>query len=292
MFVKSFKSALPMVAGDNASVASLNEFNEFPIDFVPAEGSQAHTIGLVRFEDDGKYVKEFSDLELLQVGQSVKKVDKKKVKRLLNERLEEIRVDMESQGQEFFVAKEDMKVLKADIEFGLLPETEPEDFFNYVVLDKTTNLFYVINGSKKVAEAITCFFRNVLGTFPSVGFSVHEEAIVKGFGTLLKEHEADRLTLGNYIKLEDSEGVVVWTKESLYDSKAIELKEDGKDVVAIGLEYDGVLEFVVDKELKLSKLRFPKYFNDDEGSIEASTLLCFNEIRGLMADLTKATILK
>lgn len=292
MFVKSFKSALPMVVGDNASVASLNDFNEFPLDFVSAEGSQAHTIGLVRFEDDGKYVKEFSDLELLQVGQSVKKVDSKKVKRLLNTRLEEIRVDMESQGQDFFVAKEDIKTMKADIEFSLLPETEPDDFFNYVVLDKTTNLVYVINGSKKVAEAITSFFRNTLGTFPSVGFSVHEEAIVKGFGELLENHEADRITLGNYIKMEDSEGVVVWSKESLYESKAVELKEDGKDVVAIGLEYDGVVDFVVDKEFKLSKLRFPKYFADEEGSIEASVLLCFNEIRGLMEDLTKATILK
>lgn len=292
MFVKSFKSALPMVVGDNASVASLDAITEINLEFATAEGSQSHTVGLVRFEDDGKFVKEFSDLELLQVGQSVKKVDKKKVKRILNERLEEMRVDMESQGQDFYVDKEVVKALKEDIEFGLLPETEPEDFFNYVVLDKTTNLLYVLNGSKKIAEEITSFLRNVLGTFPSVGFSVHEEAIISGFGALLENHEADRLTLGNYIKMEDSEGVVVWTKESLYDSKAIELKEAGKNVVAIGLEYDGVVEFVVDKELKLSKLRFPKYFSDDEGTIEASVLLCFNELRGLMADLTKATILK
>ena len=123
-------------------------------------------------------------------------------------------------------------------------------------------------------------------------FPSHDRGIVKGFGELLENHEADRITLGNYIKMEDSEGVVVWSKESLYESKAVELKEDGKDVVAIGLEYDGVVDFVVDKEFKLSKLRFPKYFADEEGSIEASVLLCFNEIRGLMEDLTKATILK
>lgn len=292
MFVKSFKSALPMVVGDNASVASLNSITDIPLEFVTAEGSQSHTIGLVRFEDDSKFVKEFSDLELLNVGQSVKKVDKKKVKRILNEHLEEMRQDMESEGKEFYVDKEVVKAMKEDIEFALLPETEPEDFFNYVVLDKTTNLLYVLNGSKKVAEEITSFLRSVLGTFPSVGFSVHEEAIVKGFGELLENHEADRITLGNYIKMEDSEGVVVWSKESLYESKAVELKEDGKDVVAIGLEYDGVVDFVVDKEFKLSKLRFPKYFADEEGSIEASVLLCFNEIRGLMEDLTKATILK
>lgn len=72
MFVKSFKSALPMVVGDNASVASLNSITDIPLEFVTAEGSQSHTIGLVRFEDDSKFVKEFSDLELLNVGQSVK----------------------------------------------------------------------------------------------------------------------------------------------------------------------------------------------------------------------------
>lgn len=292
MFVKSFKSALPMVPGDNATLVAFNDVQDFPIDFVSASGQQAHTIGLIKFEEDDIYVKEFADLELVNVGQSVKKVDSKKVKRLLNERLEELRLEAESMGKEFFMDKESVKTLKADIEFSLLPETEAEDFSNYVVLDKTKNLMYVINGSKKVSEEITSFFRTVLGTFAAVGFGVHEEALIEGYGNLLKEHEADRLTLGNYIKLEDSEGIVVWTKESLYDSKAIELKEDGKEVVAIGLEYDGIVEFVVDKEMKLSKLRFPKYFNDDEGSLEAAVLLCFNEIRGLVDDLTKATILK
>ncbi|WP_225377985.1 recombination-associated protein RdgC, partial [Escherichia coli] len=93
----------------------------------------------------------------------MKKVDKKKVKRILNERLEEMRQDMESEGKEFYVDKEVVKAMKEDIEFALLPETEPEDFFNYVVLDKTTNLLYVLNGSKKVAEEITSFLRSVLG---------------------------------------------------------------------------------------------------------------------------------
>lgn len=292
MFAKKFKSVLPLAGTEGISVAALNDITDVPLDFVIAEGQQAHTIGLVKFEDDNSYVKSFSGLELIYVGQSVKKVNKKKVKRILAAKLAEMEAqhNIENPAVEFFIDKETKKALEADIIFSLLPETEADDFYNYVVVDTTTNIVYVVNGSKKISEDITAFLRGVLGSFAVMGFGVHEDVIVKGFGEILENHEADRLTLGNYIKLEDDEGVVVWSKESLYESKATELKEDGKDVVAIGLEYDGIASFIVDKDFKMSSIKFPKHFDDDEGSIEAAVLLCFNEVRGIIQDLTKATI--
>lgn len=291
MFAKKFKSVLPLAAGEGLSISALNSITDRPLDFVIAEGQQAHTIGLVKFEDDNSYVKEFSGLQMINVGQSVKKVNKKKVKRLLEAKLKDMEQAflIENPGKEFFLDKESKKAVEADIIFSLLPETEADDFYNYVVVDTTTDIVYVINGSKKISEEISVFLRDVLGSFPVMGFGVHEEVIVKGFGDILETHEHERLTLGNYIKLEDDEGVVVWSKESLYESKALELKEDGKSVVAIGLEYDGVVTFIVDKEFRLSGIKFPKYFNDEEGSIEAAALLCFNEIRGVLADLKSAT---
>ncbi|QHR75333.1 putative recombination protein [Escherichia phage JohannJBalmer] len=294
MFAKNFKSCVTLISGDGLSISALNTVTDKPLDFVVAQGQQAHTIGLVRFEDDGSYVKVFSGLEVIKVGQSVKKVNKKKVKRILNEKLQEMEQEFIAANptKEFFLDKESKKAIEADIVFSLLPETEADDFYNYVVVDTENSITYVLNGSKKISEDIAVFLREVLGTFPVLPFSVHEEAIIKGFDTILEEHEAERLTLGNYIKLEDSEGVVVWSKESLYESRAVELMEDGKHVVAIGLEYDGFVNFIVDKEFKLSGIKFPKYFNDEEGSFEASVLLCFNEIRGIMQDLIKSTIQK
>lgn len=291
MFAKKFKSVLPLAAGEGLTVSALNEITDRPLDFVIAEGQQAHTIGLVKFEDDNSYVKEFDGLQLINVGQSVKKVNKKKVKRLLAAKLKEMEEAflVDNPGKEFFVDKETKKAVEADVIFALLPETEADDFYNYVVVDTTTDIVYVINGSKKISEEISAFLRDVLGSFPVMGFGVHEEVIVKGFGDILETHEFERLTLGNYIKLEDEEGVVVWSKESLYESKAVELKEDGKSVVAIGLEYDGVVNFIVDKDFRISGIKFPKYFNDDEGSIEAAALLCFKEVRGMMEDLSGAT---
>lgn len=290
MFAKKFKSALPLASGENLSIAALNTITDRPLDFVIAEGSQAHTIGLVKFEDDNSYVKEFRGLQLINVGQSVKKVNKKKVKRLLAERIAALQKEHEDMGLEFEMNKEDKKNLEADIIFALLPETEADDFYNYVVVDTENDITYVLNGSKKISEEISLFLRDVLGSFPVLSFGVQEDAIIKGFGKIMENHEAERLTLGNYIKLEDEEGVVVWSKESLYESKAQDLIETGKQVVAIGLEYDGVVSFIVDKELKLSGIKFPKHFDDEEGSIEAAVILCFNEIRGLMEDLIKSTI--
>lgn len=294
MFAKKFKSFLPLVAGEGINLAPLNTITDRPLDFVIAEGQQAHTIGLVKFEDDGQYVKEFSGLQVINVGQSVKKVNKKKVKRLLAAKLNQMEEEalVENPSAEFFLDKEQKKAIEADIIFSLLPETEADDFYNYVVVDAEASIVYVLNGSKKISEDISSFLREVLGSFPVVGFGVHEEAIIKGFGDIMESHEADRLTLGNYIKLEDEEGVVVWSKESLYESKAGDLIEAGKHIIAIGLEYDGIASFIVDKEFKVSGLKFPKYFNDDEGTLEAAVLLCFNEVRGMMADLIKATIQK
>lgn len=294
MFAKKFKSALPLAAAEGLSIAELNNITDRPLDFVIAEGQQAHTIGLVKFEDDQSYVKEFNGLQLINVGQSVKKVKKKKVKRLVAAKIKQMEEAhaIDNPGIEFFLDKESKKAIEADVIFSLLPETEADDFYNYVVLDTEMDILYVINGSKKVSEEITAFLRDVLGSFAVMGFGVHEDLIVKGFGEILETHEFQRLTLGNYIKLEDDEGIVVWSKESLYDSKALELKEDGKSVQAIGLEYDGVVNFIVDKDFRLSGIKFPKYFNDEEGSIEAAVLLCFKEVRGMLEDLAGATFKK
>lgn len=291
MFAKKFKSVLPLAAAEGLSISALNEITDRPLDFVIAEGHQSHTIGLVKWEDDQSYVKEFSGLQMINVGQSVKKVNKKKVKRLLTAKLKDMEEAflIDNPGKEFFLDKESKKAVEADIIFSLLPETEADDFYNYVVVDTTTDIVYVINGSKKISEEISGFLRDVLGSFAVMGFGVHEDLIVKGFGDILETHEFERLTLGNYIKLEDDEGVVVWSKESLYDSKAVELKEDGKSVQAIGLEYDGMVNFIVDKDFRISGIKLPKYFNDEEGSIEAAALLCFNEVRGMFEDLKGAT---
>lgn len=294
MFAKKFKSALPLAAAEGLSIAELNNITDRPLDFVIAEGQRVHTIGLIKFEDDQSYVKEFNGLQLINVGQSVKKVNKKKVKRLVAAKIKQMEEAhaIDNLGVEFFLDKESKKAIEADVIFSLLPETEADDFYNYVVLDTEMDILYVINGSKKVSEEITAFLRDVLGSFAVMGFGVHEDLIVKGFGEILETHEFQRLTLGNYIKLEDDEGVVVWSKESLYDSKALELKEDGKSVQAIGLEYDGVVNFIVDKDFRLSGIKFPKYFNDEEGSIEAAVLLCFKEVRGMLEDLAGATFKK
>ncbi len=294
MFAKKFKSVLPLAAAEGLSLSGLNNITDRPVDFVIAEGQQAHTIGLVKFEDDQSYVKEFNGLQMINVGQSVKKVNKKKVKRLVTAKIKQMEEAhaADNPGVEFFLDKESKKAIEADVVFSLLPETEADDFYNYVVLDTEMDILYVINGSKKVSEDISAFLRDLLGSFAVMGFGVHEDLIVKGFGEILETHEFKRLTLGNYIKLEDEEGVVVWSKESLYESKALELKEDGKSVQAIGLEYDGVVNFIVDKDFRISGIKFPKYFNDEEGSIEAAALLCFKEVRGMVEDLAGATFKK
>lgn len=297
MFAKKFKSAIVLKLDsetvDFSDIEGILNSGETNYEFHTAEGTQSHTIGLLKIDE--VFVKDFSGLQVINVGQSVKKVNKKKVKKLLEQKLAEMEQDFiaENPDKEFFVNKEDKKVIEADIIFSLLPETDPEDFNNYVVLDKQEGFVYVLNSTKKNSETVTSFIRAVIEGFPVVPVVDNSEKMVKGFKDLVVEMctTDTRLALGNYIKLEDEEGVVTWTKESLYDSKASELIETGKDVVALGLEYDGLVSFVVDQEMKLSAIKFPKYFNED-GSFESNVLLCFNEIRGVVEDVLKETLNK
>lgn len=292
-FVKNFKSFYPMIGGDNTRLAGLDEVSDVPLDFVIAEGYQQSTIGLVKFQDEGKYVLQVGeDLEVITVGQSVKKVNKKKVKRLLATKIEELRAqhEIENPMVEFFLDKQTKKDLEADIVFELLPETEADDFYNTVVMDKSTNILYVLNGTKKITETITSYLRRALGSFATIGFDSQADVIVEGFNNLLQSHESDRLSLGNYIKLKDEEGTVVWSKESLQLTKAQELNEDGKNVVAIGLEYDAFVDFIIDTNFHVKGLKWPKDMSDDESSFEADLMLVFKEVKGLMSDMIAATI--
>lgn len=287
-FAKTFKSVVTLELTEAVDLNEINNITDRPFEYVPAGEWEAESIGLIHI--DGEFVKEFAGLQVINIGSSVKKVNKKKVKRLVKERVAEMQAQYaeNNPGETLKVSKEDKDIIAEEIAFSLLPETEVDEFENLLIVDKENQQVFVVNTSKKASEKLTDFVRDLIESFPVEGIVKDESMVVKGFSELLTGDITTRLALGNYIKLADADGVVVWTKESLYQSEASELLETGKLVQAIGLDYDAVVTFVVDTEFTLKSLKFDKSFEAD-GTFEANVLAIVNELRGIIKDLKEET---
>lgn len=289
-FAKSVKGIVTLALNETVDLSVIETISDRPVEYVKAGDYDVGSIGLIRFPE-GDFVKEINGLQIINVGQSVKKVNKKKVKRLLKEKVAELsKAYEEEKGEPRKFTKEEKDALSTEIAFSLLPETEVDEFSNLLIVDSEEEQVYVVNTSKKASEAITAYVRDLIESFPVVPVVDNELAVIQGFAEMANDNIQSRLSLGNYIKLEDADGVVVWTKESLYESQATDLIESGKQVVAIGLEFDGVIKFVVDTEFTIKGLKWDKMFNEKGSSFEADVLLCFNEVRKVLKDLKEETL--
>lgn len=288
-FAKSVKGIVTLALNEAVDLSVIEAISDRPVEYVKAGDHDTSSIGLIRFPE-GDFVKEINGLQIVNVGQSVKKVNKKKVKRLLKEKIAELsKAYEEEKGEPRKFSKDEKDALAADIAFSLLPETEVDEFDNLLIVDSEAEQVYVVNTSKKASESITSYIRDLIESFPVAPVVDNELAVIQGFAEMANDNIQSRLSLGNYIKLEDADGVVVWTKESLYESQATDLIETGKQVVAIGLEFDGIIKFVVDTEFTIKGLKWDKQFNEKGASFEADVLLCFNEIRKILKDLKEET---
>lgn len=290
-FAKTFKSVVTLNLTEAADLNAINEITDRPFQYVPAGEWEQESIGLIHI--DGEFVKEFAGLQVINIGSSVKKVNKKKVKRLVKERVAQMQAQYaeNNPGETLKVSKEDKDIIAEEITFSLLPETEVDEFQNLLIIDKDNSQVFIVNTTKKASEKLTDFVRDLIDSFPVESVVKDESKVVAGFAELMTGDITTRLALGNYIKLADADGVVVWTKESLYQSEASELLETGKQVQAIGLDYDAVVTFVVDTEFTLKSIKFDKSFQED-GTFEANVLAIVNELRGVISDLKEETFSK
>jgi len=291
-FAKSIKSVVVLSLAEAVDLNKILTQEELPYEYRVAGAYEDYSIGLTPFKEDGEWVKEVDGMQLVNITRSVKKVDKKKVKRLLKEKLEELaRLYAEQNpGDVRKFTKEEKQTFTDEITYSLLPETEVDVFENLLVVDLAKSQVYITNITKKASEDLTNFIRERIESFPVTPVVEDELDVIEGFAEMLTGDIQTRMSLGNYIKLEDGDGVVVWSKESLYESEASDLMSStGKQVIAIGLEFDGTLGFIVDTEFTLKSLKWDKRFKEPSATIAADIMLCFNEIRGVIQDLKEET---
>lgn len=265
--------------------------------FHECQDDEREKLGFVPFkgEEDTEYlVERFAGLEVIKLGYSKKKIPAKEVKKLLSQALVERKklfLENNPAEEEYKISKEEKEDLKEEIITELLPKCFSEESFHYVIIDTQENKLYITNGKGKFAEGVTQFLRSAIGSLsviPIVFGETTEENVSREFSRFVTSSLNTKLSLGNFVELKSEEGTVTWKKESLYESEATKLiEEDGKEVVKLQLEWDGVVSFVIDNTFLLSNLKFDSATLATGGSFQADVLVVMNEIRGLIKELMK-----
>ena len=259
--------------------------------YAPADETQFSSIGIIPNED-GELVKVVKNFEIMEIGQSFRKVNKKKVKRIVKEKIEALKSEFipNEEQEEFFISKDTIKELEYQVSIKLLPETEVDEQSHYVIHDTTNDFLFITNTNKKGSEDITSFFRDMLTTFP-VEELTDEATFAESFKkVILSGQTKNRLEFGDYILMSDlvSKGKVIFTKELVTSKEVVNILED-KVVSAIGLGYDGVLNFTVQSDLSFKGVKFDKGLIEEEESFVADALIILTELVGVIEDILEIT---
>lgn len=239
---------------------------------------------LVREEE---YVHSVGTFDVLKIKQSKRKVPGTEVKKIVARKTKQAIEDAQARGQTIKVNKQLKDIFKEEAIKELLPRCFIDEFTTFVFLDKATERLYVTVPSHKKAEDLTAFLRKVLGSLPITPL-ITERPIVSAMTDFVTGQLKDKITLGTFVQMEDEEGIVAWKKESLYNSEAKELIENSEKLVTkLGMEYDGVLSFVIDNEYVFSGVKFEDYVTADGYDFSSTFLLIANELTGAVKELLK-----
>lgn len=275
------------------------EQTEFPdLRYVIATEEELSSIGFepvipLEVTADGELVREeefvhsVGNFDVLQIKQSKRKVPASEVKKIVARKTKQAIEEAQGRGQTIKVNKQLKDMFKEEAIKELLPRCFVDEFTTFVFLDKATERLYVAVPSHKKAEDLTAFLRKVLGSLPITPL-ITERPIVSAMTDFVTGQLKDKITLGTYVLMEDEEGIVAWQKESLYNSEAKELIENSEKLVTkLGLEYDGVISFIIDNEYVFSGVKFEDYVTADGYDFSSTFLLIAKELTGAVKELLK-----
>lgn len=257
------------------------------IGFLPTVELECNEDGEIVREEE--FVSEFSGFQVISIGLSKRKIPGNEVKKIVNQKIKDFIKQAKENGEEDVKVDKDTKeIFKEEAIKELMPKCFVDEYQTFAFHDKTNGLFFVFSNSFKKAEQITGLLRTVIGTFPVVPLSVENVDIGKKFSDFITVPLNDKLTLEDFAEIESEEGVITFKKESLYSTEiAGKVLEQSSEafVSKIGLNYDGVMSFVVSNELVFSGLKFESYLTVSGHDFKSTFLLAANEVRNTTLEL-------
>lgn len=266
--------------------------------YVIANEEQLSSIGFepvipLEVTEDGEliqeeeYIHSVGKFDVLKIKQSKRKVPASEIKKIVNRKVKDAIEDANNRGQTLKVNKQLKDMFKEEAIKELLPRCFVDEYETFVFLDKEKDHLYIAVPSHKKAEEITAYLRRVLGTLPVIPLTTTND-MVSVLTDFVTDQIKDKITLGNFVQMEDGDGVVAWKKESLYNSEAKELIETSEKLVTkLALEYDGVMSFTIDTDYVFSGVKFEDYVSAEGSDFSSNFILIGKEITGCVKELLR-----
>jgi recombination associated protein RdgC len=189
----------------------------------------------------------------------------------LNARLKKI---AEKEGRP--VGSKERKRLKDEVLTDLLPRAFTRVSKRNAYLDTENGWLVVDTASRKAAESCTSLIREALGTFPASPLVADESPRVLMTDWLAHGKLPAGLALGDECELRDSAdggAAVRCRRQDLESDEIREHLKSGKQVFQLGLVFEDRLEFSLDEDLVVRKLRFLDQVQDELGETQSDSVV-------------------
>lgn len=219
--------------------------------------------------DEDELVHQVGKFALLTAAREDKLLPNSVVSEELKARLKKIAA---KQGRP--VGSRERKRLKDEVVTDLLPRAFTRVSKRSAYIDTENGWLVVDTASRKAAEACTSLIRDVLGTFPASPLVADESPRALMTDWLGGRKLPAELALGDTCELRDSADGGAAVKCRRQDLESDEIREhlkSGKQVFQLGLVFDGRLEFSLDEDLVVRRLRFLDVVQEELGDTEADS---------------------
>ena len=224
--------------------------------FQPCRPSQPVSSGWVAAlsDDASDFVHKSGDYWLIRLQREERLLPASVIRSEVNSRIQEIQT-----GQGRRVQRKERLDIVDEVTQDLMPRAFTKSQYLEALINDREGWVWVNTASAARAEELLSLLREGLGNLPVVITDTQKSPIVVMSQWLLNGGLPEGLSLGGDVDLEDpqEEGGVVRVRGMYLESDEIRRHiESGKQAVRLALSWEDQVDFVVDKDLSLRRIRF------------------------------------
>lgn len=224
--------------------------------FQPCRPSQAVSSGWVAAlsDDATDFVHKSGDYWLIRLQREERLLPASVIRSEVNSRIQEIQT-----GQGRRVQRKERLDIVDEVTQDLMPRAFTKSQYLEALINDREGWVWVNTASAGRAEDLLSLLREGLGNLPVAIPDTQKSPVIVMSQWLLNGGLPDGMSLGGDVDLEDpqEEGGVVRVRGMYLESDEIRRHiESGKQVVRLALSWQDQIDFVVDKDLSLRRIRF------------------------------------
>lgn len=183
---------------------------------------------------------------------------------VVNEFLQE-RIDEIKEQEDRHVGRKEKAELKDQIIFELLPRAFTRNRKVFAYMDTRQQLLIINSGSAKQAEEFISTLRDTIDSLPVIPLKPHNDIPHSLTRWISESHCPPPFSMGGECELQDRSDTAAVLKCKNLDLQSQEIKshvESGMMARKLELIWDGGIEFVLDENLAIKRLRFDDLITD------------------------------